>query len=92
MCGIAGIHSPSKSREALTNIANNMASAIFHRGPDDDGIWVDEKNNIALSFRRLSIIDTSICGHQPMFSRSGRYSIVFNGEIYNHHILRRLHH
>jgi len=90
MCGIAGIHSPFRTSEALTNIANNMADSIFHRGPDDGGVWIDRKNNIALSHRRLSIIDTSIAGHQPMVSGSGRYSIVFNGEIYNHHLLRKL--
>ena len=88
MCGIAGIHSPSKTREALTNIANNMASAIIHRGPDDAGVWLDSTDGIALSHRRLSIVDLSTEGHQPMLSASGRYVVSFNGEIYNHIELR----
>jgi len=89
MCGIAGIYSPIKSRVMLSNIATNMADSIFHRGPDDGGIWLDSHTNIAFSHRRLSIIDTSNGGHQPMISASGRYTIVFNGEIYNHHLLRK---
>ena len=55
-----------------------------HRGPDDDGVWVDVGAGVALAHRRLAVIDLSASGHQPMCSSSGRYVIVFNGEIYNH--------
>ena len=65
-----------------------MADTLRHRGPDDDGYWIDAQAGIALSHRRLSIIDRSPLGRQPMLSRAGRYVIVFNGEIYNHRRLR----
>jgi len=65
-----------------------MTDSIAHRGPDDSGAWVDAKSGVALGHRRLSILDLSPQGHQPMTSASGRYVIVFNGEIYNHRALR----
>src|SRR5690606_23984221 len=61
---------------------------LFQRGPDDRGVWVDGGNGVALSHRRLSIVDLSPAGHQPMESSSERYVIAFNGEIYNHLDLR----
>src|SRR4051794_19666596 len=90
MCGIAGIWDGLRCLEsgAIETVVRNMASALTHRGPDDSGVWVDSGANIALSHRRLSIVDLSAEGHQPMISRSGRYVIVFNGEIYNHRALR----
>jgi len=65
-----------------------MTHAIFHRGPDDDGHWVDPEAGIHLGFRRLSILDLSEAGHQPMISHSGRFVCIFNGEIYNFQDLR----
>ena len=61
-----------------------MADALTHRGPDDSGCWVEAGAGVALGHRRLSIIDVSPTGHQPMESGSGRYVMVFNGEIYNY--------
>ena len=66
-----------------------MTDAIAHRGPDDNGVWVDAPAGIALGFRRLAIVDLSANGHQPMRSASGRLVIIFNGEVFNHQDLRR---
>lgn len=89
MCGITGVFSLGKSRLAdQAAVAARMAMAIQHRGPDDAGAWADEQAGIALGHRRLSIVDLSPAGHQPMHSGSGRYVIAFNGEIYNHQALR----
>jgi asparagine synthase (glutamine-hydrolysing) len=90
MCGIAGFLDPrqSKGHEELSVTARRMATALRHRGPEDEGVWVDELAGIAFGHRRLSIIDLSPAGHQPMHSASGRYVITFNGEIYNFKTLR----
>ena len=72
----------------MTFLSSSMAEAIAHRGPDDSGTWVDQESGVALASRRLAVIDLSPAGHQPMPSRSGRYVIAFNGEIYNHLDLR----
>ena len=66
-----------------------MAARLTHRGPDDEGSWTDAEAGVALGFRRLAVLDTSVAGRQPMESSGGRYVIVFNGEIYNHEQLRR---
>jgi len=90
MCGIAGFwdvghrftgHDASAALRAMT-------AALRHRGPDDEGYFQDPDSGLALGFRRLSIVDLSAAGHQPMTSASGRYVIVFNGEVYNHARLR----
>lgn len=85
MCGIAGFIDTSLSRSSDTLRANAeaMATCLAHRGPDAQGIWVEEKTGIALAHRRLAIIDLSPLGEQPMHSADGRFVIVFNGEIYN---------
>jgi len=88
MCGIAGFWSPRFTEDAR-EIATAMASRIRHRGPDDEGCWVDAEAGIALAHRRLSIVDLSPLGRQPMTSPSGRFLITFNGEVYNHRELRR---
>ena len=89
MCGITGFwEAPNRPEGELNQIARGMANAIVHRGPDDSGAWADPQAGIALGHRRLSIIDLSTAGHQPMTSSSGRFVIAFNGEIYNHIELR----
>ena len=90
MCGITGFCEISRERHAeeLQATVIRMRDALHHRGPDDTGIWVEAASGLALGHRRLSIIDLSPLGHQPMFSASGRYVIIFNGEIYNFKILR----
>src|SRR6185503_23908 len=88
MCGIAGVWGAS-AEDAHQDVLRRMTDAIAHRGPDDCGHWSDENSQVGLGHRRLSIIDVSPLGHQPMSSRTGRYQIVFNGEIYNFETLRR---
>jgi asparagine synthase (glutamine-hydrolysing) len=89
MCGFAGILTArGDSYEALQGTAARMARTLAHRGPDDLGVWCDASRGIALGFRRLAIIDVSELGHQPMTSASGRFTLVFNGEIYNYRELR----
>lgn len=90
MCGIAGIFKETSFlSEWAEEIVVRMANAILHRGPDDSGVWVDGEAGIALAHRRLSILDLTPAGHQPMVSPSGRHVIVFNGEIYNHPAIRK---
>lgn len=85
MCGIAGFFRPSGLAPAAARFdLEKMSATLSHRGPDDAGIWMDCAAGVALGHRRLSILDLSPAGHQPMVSASGRYVIIFNGEIYNH--------
>ena len=86
MCGISGFWRPGS--RADESVAMRMSKTLFHRGPDDGGVWLDPAAGLALCHRRLAIIDLSAAGHQPMHSSSGRYVISFNGEIYNHVALR----
>lgn len=91
MCGIAGCMAggPEARGADPADQARRMADALVHRGPDDGGVWVEPGVPLALSHRRLAILDLTPAGHQPMLSASGRYAIAFNGEIYNHLELRR---
>lgn len=86
MCGIAGFVSVNSLDYKA--VLGSMVSQMNHRGPDSHGLWYNENYNLALGHARLSIVDLSETGHQPMFSASGRYTIVFNGEIYNHLAIR----
>ena len=86
MCGIAGFFNSAGLGSEADGRLQRMLSSIRHRGPDDQGTWLE--GGVALGHRRLSIVDLSPLGHQPMASSSGRYVIVFNGEIYNHQALR----
>ena len=88
MCGIVGLAGDYGRRDDLTHLVSVMAATLIHRGPDGDGLYADANAPLALGFRRLAIIDLSPAGSQPMTSRSGRWVIVFNGEIYNHLALR----
>jgi len=85
MCGLVGYWD---SRGADCGVAEQMALCIEHRGPDGAGVWQNQTNDLVFAHRRLSIIDLSQAGHQPMSSPCGRYTLVFNGEIYNHPELR----
>jgi asparagine synthase (glutamine-hydrolysing) len=92
MCGIAGFWSPSLSASVRREAVRGMTQRLAHRGPDADGHWVPADTPVALGHRRLSILDLSATGAQPMWSANGRYIITFNGEIYNFRELRdRLH-
>ena len=87
MCGITGI-ATWRNGDALIPRLQRMTDTLVHRGPDDQGLWSDEEAGIGLGQRRLSIIDLSAQGHQPMASASGRYMLSYNGEIYNFAQLR----
>lgn len=88
MCGIAGLWTHNLEAEFGLEL-RRMAGAIEHRGPDDEGIWIDNQTGLGLAHRRLAIVDLSAAGHQPMVSAHRQYILAFNGEIYNHGALRR---
>ena len=91
MCGIAGFwrYSANQRADWLEKTALSMANTLVHRGPDDSGVWSDPDAGIAFGHRRLSIIDVSDHGHQPMLSSDGRYVIIYNGEVYNFQEIRQ---
>jgi len=89
MCGLVGLLGgiPGTCNDA--DMLRSMSDSLIHRGPDDGGVWIDSEQRIGLGHRRLEIVDLSSAGHQPMVSASGRFVIVFNGEVYNHFALRK---
>ncbi len=84
MCGINGFINFKKNLSSPEGSLRKMTDKLYHRGPDDSGIWFDPVTAVGLGHRRLSILDLSSDGHQPMLSKSGRYVLVYNGEIYNY--------
>ena len=90
MCGISGVMDLSGHRrsEELEEMVRRMTAELIHRGPDDAGIWVDSRQGMALGHRRLSVIDLSPAGRQPMQSSDGRWVLTYNGELYNADRLR----
>lgn len=90
MCGLVGFLGAwgELGADAQTASLLKMSEALVHRGPDDQGYWFDQSMGVGLAHRRLSIIDLSVEGHQPMTSETGRFVIAYNGEIYNHLDLR----
>jgi len=91
MCGIAGfINARVDCDEDIEAYALNMVRKLSHRGPDDEGFWIDKSINLIFAHRRLKILDLSYAGHQPMVSKSGQHVLVFNGEIYNHIEIRKI--
>ena len=89
MCGIAGFWQTKRGTQPPLEVLQHMGTALAHRGPDDSGCFYDSATGVGLSFRRLSILDLSPAGHQPMDSASGRYTIIFNGEVYNCEEIRK---
>lgn len=88
MCGIVGVLGGDITRGALEHVVEQMSQAVAHRGPDGDGLWSDPVSPACFAQRRLAIVDLSEAGRQPMVSASGRWVVVFNGEVYNHRDLR----
>jgi asparagine synthase (glutamine-hydrolysing) len=90
MCGFTGfVNGPvSGASMCAPETLSAMTRSLEHRGPDDEGFWHDPSSGVHLGFRRLAILDLSEAGHQPMTSASGRFVIVFNGEVYNFQELR----
>ncbi|WP_253261849.1 asparagine synthetase B family protein [Ramlibacter montanisoli] len=88
MCGIAGFVQRGWRPQDAQPVLEGMLDAIRHRGPDDQGTWLDPEAGVALGHRRLSILELTQAGHQPMACPSGRHLVIFNGEIYNHLELR----
>ncbi len=94
MCGLAGVWHFEPIMESLIKMGQDMAAALHHRGPDSSGVWCDQRLGVVMAHQRLSIVDLSAAGHQPMCSPSKKWVLVCNGEIYNADSLRRelMHH
>src|SRR5258708_4645478 len=88
MCGIYGFWKSKRGDEPPSEILNRMGATLAHRGPDDSGTFQDSATGVGLAFRRLAILDLTKSGNQPMASASGRFKIVFNGEVYNFEEIR----
>ena len=88
MCGIAGVVGWKLDQQSAFAVGK-MVDALIHRGPDDGAVWSDADSGISLGHRRLSILELSVHGSQPMVSDNERFVIVFNGEIYNFNELRQ---
>jgi asparagine synthase (glutamine-hydrolysing) len=89
MCGIAGFINLRQRDVSPGACLSAMTAAIAHRGPDDEGYWVSSQVGVAFGHRRLSIVDLSPAGRQPMISADGRFRLCYNGEIYNFLELRK---
>lgn len=89
MCGIAGFWQTKRQAEIPAEVLLRMGNSLKHRGPDDSGVFYEDSTGVGLVHRRLSIIDLSPAGHQPMESHSGRFVIIFNGEVYNYEEVRK---
>ena len=90
MCGICGVfHSSAIAQDVDEKLLVTMSDTMVHRGPDDSGAYINPSRRLGFGFRRLAIIDLSSAGHQPMSTPDGSVTIVYNGEIYNHTLLRR---
>src|SRR6266568_4594111 len=87
MCGIAGFWFKDSAPESARKWLRDSAKSLHHRGPDDSGLWFD--GAVGLGHTRLSILDLSPLGHQPMASRDGRWVMAFNGEVYNFREIRK---
>src|SRR6202034_415401 len=88
MCGICGVLAFNDSFDHSEHTVRSMRDTMVHRGPDDAGVWRSPKGRVALGHRRLSIVDVSHSGHQPMCNEDASIWVSFNGEIYNHGELR----
>ena len=90
MCGISGIFSLSKKNPDVIKLVQSMNNSLKHRGPDDSGVWNENDFSCILAHRRLSIVDLSVTGKQPMISQSTRFIISYNGEVYNIQELKKI--
>ena len=90
MCGISGIFSLSKKNPEVIKLVQSMNNSLKHRGPDDSGVWNENDFSCILAHRRLSIVDLSVTGKQPMISQSTRFIISYNGEVYNIQELKKI--
>ncbi len=89
MCGLVGIVDFGNSGNLNHELLTSLTDTLEHRGPDDAGVWLEQDRSIGLGHRRLSILDVSSGGHQPMISRDGRLVIAYNGEVYNFKQIRQ---